>query len=328
MEIQYVTDKIITSIRTALVGTRAARAGDWLTTGRRQLALAASYARLALQLIRPLPDPSLAFREVIRELRGLEIAERNSRTLSLGAWNMEFLNSAKAEYFLDSYKEIVLRHHLLGVEEVNHPGLAAIGKACGYGYFISAPNSRGQAVGFLVHPRLRVASCIEYTEVARIYGIPDLRPALRLDLHDRTTDVRFSAVVVHLKSMCGGVQATSAVRHQQMIQLARCIGTVEEIAILLGDFNCFLGETNDTMPLVTDGYRLLNPWDRSATHHLGGRLDGLFSKNLPPTVKLGSYNIRNFWRNKLIGCALSDHGLLTWKMVLSESSLNQFRDAA
>jgi hypothetical protein len=265
------------------------------------------------------PQAEVVLPEVIRQLRGLSKVAADGHSLTLGAWNMEFLNRWKAAYFLDSYREISLRHHLLAVEEVDEPGLALIAKACNYSYFVSTPNSRGQAVAFLVHERLRILKCVEYAELIGVLGIPDLRPALRIDLLDEATGAQFSAIVVHLKSMRGGVQATSIIRYQQLSNLVQSIGDTSEFALVLGDFNCFLDDTHDTSPLIAHGYKLINRWNQAPTHHFGGRLDGLFYANLPPHFKLGNYNVRNFWRNSLIGTGFSDHGLLTWNLTLSAS---------
>jgi hypothetical protein len=257
------------------------------------------------------PRAELILPEVMQRLNGLDKAEPAGSTLTLGAWNMEFLNRLKAEYFLQPYTEIVLRHHLIAVEEVDDQGLGVLGEACGYDQFISTPNSRGQAVGFLVHKRLRVLNCLEYGELTGVMGVPDLRPALRLDLQDEITGEQLSATVVHLKSMRGGILPTSLVRYQQLLKLAQRLYGAPNLSLIMGDFNCFLDHTCDTKPLEASGYTLLNRWDRSATHHFGGRLDGLFYANLPASLRLGNYNIRNFWRSTLIGCSLSDHGLLT-----------------
>lgn len=262
-----------------------------------------------------LPQPGLVLTEVQKQLRGLSMAEAAGCPLTIGAWNMEFLNASKSLYFLDSYKEILLRHHLLAVEEVDKAGLEIIANACGYRHFISTPNSRGQSVGFLLHERLRVIGCIEYGALTGVLGIPDLRPALRLDLEDEVNQIRFSVTVVHLKSMRGGIKMTGVVRFQQMLNLMRCLGVVDHFSLVTGDFNCFLDHAHDTSPLTENGYVLSNRWNQSPTHHFGGRLDGLFYANMPANLRLGSYNIRNFWRNSQIGCALSDHGLLTWKLL-------------
>lgn len=260
------------------------------------------------------PNAELLLSEVVRRLRGLDKAGAVSPALTLGSWNMEFLNRRKAEYFLSVYKEVVQRHHLIAVEEVDDQGLAVLAEACEYERVTATPNSRGQAVGFLVHRRLHVLACREYREIVGVMGVPDLRPALRLVLYDQVTNQSFSAIVVHLKSMRGGIRPSSAVRYVQLTNLIQCLDEPEQLELIMGDFNCFLDHAWETRPLLANGYNLLNRWDRTATHHFGGRLDGLFYANLPGGYRLGNYNIRNFWRSSLIGRSLSDHGLLTWKL--------------
>ena len=279
------------------------------------------YKQQGLQLVRGLAslqniacDSGIILKEVLKQIKGLEVSSWTGAKLSLGDWNMEFLNLDKVTKFLPVYREIVTRHHLLATEEVDASGLAALANACGYGRHISACNSRGQAVGFLLHPRLQVLGSFEYAEMTRVFGIPDLRPALRLVVWDSATGLEFNVVVVHLKSMRGGVKATSVVRREQLRKLVRELSIADQFTMILGDFNCFLDETDDTRPLTTDGYVLLNPWNQAPTHQFGGRLDGLFHKNLPQCVRLSNYSIYNFWRNPWIGNTLSDHGLLSWKL--------------
>ncbi len=101
-----------------------------------------------------LPDAKIVFAEIRRQLSDLDIADATSKALSVGAWNMEFFNWAKANYFIDTYKEIVSRHHFLAVEEVTAPGLAALARSCRYQFYVSMTNNRGQAVGCLIHPAL------------------------------------------------------------------------------------------------------------------------------------------------------------------------------
>src|SRR5207237_8777987 len=133
-----------------------------------------------------------------------------------------------------------------------------------------------------------------------------LRPAYRLDLEDSATGMKFSAVVVHLKSMRGGPASTSPVRYQQCQIIQQVLGT--DPVIIAGDWNCFVNNTHDMDPLTTNGYKVVNPGDSTSTQKMGGRLDCFVTSNI--TVKLGRYQVRNFWKNQTIGRAFSDHGLL------------------
>ncbi len=262
---------------------------------------------------RPLPDANTVATEVTRSMANMPMAT-NSGNLVLGEWNMEFLDSSKAKYFSKTYAQIVPRHHLLFCEEVDSNGLDTLAQAFGYTSYCSVANTRGQAVGFLVHPRLKVIGQPKsYDNLANVQGIPDLRPAFRLDLEDTVTGVKFSAVVVHLKSMRGGPSVTSKVRYQQMQYLASDLGS-NFSGIISGDFNTFLDNTNDTSPLVNLGFKLVNPTDHTTTQSMGGRLDGFFHLGL--TSALGRYQVRPFFKNPLITRGLSDHGLLTIEMRL------------
>lgn len=228
--------------------------------------------------------------------------------LLFGEFNFEFLSQSKANYYKDAYKEIVCRHHVIFCEEIDFAGLQTIGKANGYGYFVSTANTRNQAVGFLLHPRIEVLAKEEWSEIASVQGVPDLRPGFALHLKDRTTGFEFWAVVFHLKSMRGGPKVTSPIRHQQCQLIAKRIKDRQNI-LLGGDWNCFLDNTTDTDPLVKVGAKLVFPGDKTSTQSMGGRLDGFFTYQL--SVKVGRYQVRNFWKNKKLGRSLSDHGLLS-----------------
>ena len=259
-------------------------------------------------------EPNIVLSMVKRRLINLPQAQINDLAFRIGSWNMEYMWQAKAEHFLDTYREIISRHHILAAQEVTPPALATIAKTCNYNFAASQPNSRGQAVGLLIHPRLLIQNIYEYPQLTNICGVPDLRPALRADLFDCQSQLTFSIVTVHLKSMLGHMPFTSHVRRQQLRQLVISLADNKNPTIILGDFNCFLDTSGDIDCLLTDGYRLTNPHNHTSTQSCGGRLDGLFHKNLPPGFKPGSYNIRDFWRSSLSGRSLSDHGLLTWKM--------------
>ncbi len=251
---------------------------------------------------------------VKRRLISLPPVQTNDLVIKLGCWNMEYMWQAKAKHFLDTYREIASRHHLFAVQEVTARGLDTIAQTCNYKSIVSHPNSRGQAVGFLVHPRFAVQHVYEYPQLLNVCGVPDLRPALQIDLLDCQTQSILSLVTLHLKSMRGGIPFTSHVRKIQLMKLIGALKNNNNPTIIAGDFNCFLDDDNETNCLVVDGYKLANPHNHSSTQCSGGRLDGLFHKNLPSGLKLSSYNIRNFWHSSLVGRSLSDHGLLTWKL--------------
>jgi hypothetical protein len=267
----------------------------------------------------PLPDAKRVASEVRAKLSNLAKVSDAKDALLIGAWNMLFLNAFKAKYFIDSYREVLSCHHLLAVEEVNFQALSIIGRACGYGYFASTANSRGQAVGFLLHPRLEVLKCVEYPQITGIFGIPDLRPALRLDLYDSVSGQKFTVVVVHLKSMRGGSKITGLVRFRQLQKLAEQIGDATDPTLILGDFNCHLNNTGNISPLIESGFSLFEADDQTATQVMGGRLDGVVQKNLQLALQLSDYSVNNFWSNKIIGGSLSDHALLTWKMSMTRA---------
>lgn len=168
--------------------------------------------------------------------------------------------------------------------------------------------SRGQAVGFLVNPRLEVTKTTSIDPVADVHNIPDLRPAFRIDMRDTATGENMSAVVVHLKSMLGGPDSTAPIRAQQAQILANELGPSFK-GIIAGDWNTFLDRTTDLNPLKAAGFQIANPADRSSTQSMGGRLDGFLTRGL--SGNLSPETINPFFKNPLITRGLSDHALLS-----------------
>jgi hypothetical protein len=259
-------------------------------------------------------DPNATFKIVNQKLIGLNPVSFADQDLRLGTWNAEYLNINKAEHFLASYRQIVIRHHLLALQEIDFSGINFMANLCNYNFCISSANSRGQAVGFLIHPRFLVTNTVEYPEITNIFGIHDLRPALRIDLFDRQTKIDLSIITVHLKSMLGGLPRTGPVRKKQLQNLVNTLKDLRNESMILGDFNCFLDSSHDIDPLLNDGFILANPGNHTSTQSHGGRLDGLLHKGFSANLALKNYNIRNFWRTDFAGRSLSDHGLLTWKL--------------
>ena len=258
---------------------------------------------------RPLPDAKVVASEVREAVKHMPKAGPKG-DLILGEWNMEFLEASKAKYFAETYKEVVPLHHLLFVIEADKGGLAQVARDNAYKFEISEANSRGQAVGFLVNERLQVNGTKSYAEVANIKGIPDLRPAFRLDFTDTATGKDASAVVVHLKSMRGGPEQTAPVRTMQAAVLAQVLGPNFK-GIVGGDFNTFLDRTKEMDPLVKGGFKLLNPNDTGSTQAMGGRLDGFYVKGMEGFSDPASIP---FWKNPKITRGLSDHALLTTRL--------------
>jgi hypothetical protein len=234
----------------------------------------------------------------------------NTGPIVLGEQNVEFGNASKANYYAAAYTEVVKRHHLLFIEEADFNFLQTVGKANGYGYFCSQQNSRGQAVGFLVHPRLRKIDLQEWHEIERVQGVPDLRSALVLTLEDTVTKFRFTAIVVHLKSMRGGPAVTDPIRYQQCQILAQKLQAAGLTNVVLGgDWNFFVNTGTCAQPLTQIGAKLVYPNDATSTQAMGGRLDAFYTYQL--ACKLGAYKVRNWWKIKVLGRSFADHGLLS-----------------
>lgn len=255
---------------------------------------------------RKLPNPNTVAAEAKAIMANIPDVGNTGNIVS-GSWNLEFLDASKARYFLETYKIVVPKHHIIFASEVTQAGLDVIANALGWKAFASVENNRNQAVGFLVHPRLEVlGKPISYDEVATVQGIPNLRPAFRLNLRDTATGEEFAAVVNHLKSMRGGPKVTGPVRRQQCKKIAEALGP-DFVGLVGGDWNTHLGNTTDTDPLTNAGFKLVCPNDRTATQSMGSRLDGYFKLN---AGHVGRMRVFNFWKNTKITRALSDHGVV------------------
>lgn len=235
--------------------------------------------------------------------------------LVYGEFNAEFLDATKANRYLATYVKMVKKVHVMFVEECDITGLAAIGKAAGYGYRASKANTRNQAVGFLVHPRFDILNVKVCDAVANVKGVPDLRPAYLLELKDRTSGEVVNVVVVHLKSMRGGPAQTGPIRYKQAQELVKWLGP-DFKGIVAGDFNCFLNNTNDMDPLKNHGLKLVYPNDTTSTQSMGGRLDGFYVMGIKH--KIGNYRVRSIWKNKIFGRGFSDHSFLMVTMRLCD----------
>ncbi|MBX9687680.1 MAG: hypothetical protein K2X27_13315 [Candidatus Obscuribacterales bacterium] len=271
-----------------------------------------------------LPNPQVVLAEVQQYYSGVPVAGTKGN-LVLGELNVEFGDASKAKFFRDAYVEIISHLHMLAIEEVDAGWVNAMAgylqQATGLAYqpFTSTANTRNQAVGFLIHPRLKVVKGpIEYMQVATVQGIPDLRPAFRLDLEDSTTGVKFSATVVHLKSMRGGPAATSAVRYKQLDILQKLLGPTYS-GFVVGDMNYIITDKSltDGDPLKNNGFQLFAPNDTTPTQAMGSRIDGWFYKNLSRQFKL--YQVRRFYANPKVTRAFCDHAQTEGQMVFCES---------
>lgn len=270
-----------------------------------------------------LPKPADVLAEVKKSFANIPYAGMKGNLL-VGEFNGEFLDLAKAKYFRDAYVEMFSHFHVVFLEEVEAAGVHQIASdltAAGFPYkgYCSTANTRNQAVGFLVHSRFKVVGGpTEYPQVGNVQGIPDLRPAYRLDLEDTVTGERFSVVVLHLKSMRGGSQVTAAVRYKQLDILQNLLGP-NFVGIVGGDMNFILDDPKlkDGDPLKNNGYTLFMSNDHTATQSMNSRIDGWFMKGM--TRKVSLYQVRAYFRKPTVTRAFSDHALLACQIVLCES---------
>lgn len=260
-----------------------------------------------------LPNPNVVL-AVVQSMIGSMPVAGMSGALLFGELNAEFGDRSKARFFSASYKEIFSRSHVVALSEVGPDFVDEVANSMpDYTGYCSVANTRNQAVGFVVHKRLKViGDPISHDAVANVQGVPDLRPAFQLNLEDTVTGEKFSVVVVHLKSMRGGPAVSGKVRYQQCVLMVKALGA-NFTGFITGDFNMLLdkaaaGVINDLDPLLKAGYVLLNPKDTSATHSGGSRLDGYVVLNFS---KLGNLAVHAFFSDPTIGRSFTDHAYCT-----------------
>ncbi len=226
--------------------------------------------------------------------------------------NFEFLTGPKADWFMESYKLIVPLAHIWKCSEITKEGLDKIGKQTGYTAYCSVENTRGQAVGLLIHPRCKVLAEWSIDAVASVHGVADLRPVHGVDLEDTANvpvdEKKFWEAVHHAKSMRGGAVTSGVVRYQQNDIIARDRkgkgrGTIG------GDFNTLLGTPagdKDISPLISAGFKLVDPGNTQSTQSMGGRLDAEFTLDF--STKLKIEELFAWFKDATIGRGLTDHG--------------------
>jgi hypothetical protein len=226
--------------------------------------------------------------------------------------NFEFLTGAKANWFMDSYELIIPLAHIWKCSEVTKEGLDNIARKTGYTAYCSVENTRGQAVGLLVHPRFKVLKEWSIDAVATVQGIADLRPVHGVDLEDTAAvpadEKTFWAAVNHGKSMRGGPVASGAVRYQQNDIIAKD-RKGKGRGTLGGDMNTLIGTPagdKDISPLINVGFKLVDPSDTRTTQSMGGRLDALFTLDFGTDLKIDA--LFAWFKDPTIGRGLTDHG--------------------
>lgn len=254
---------------------------------------------------RPVPSPQLAEQVYKQLLKGVpQVGWKDN--LVFGVQNGEFLDASKANFYLAVWQMIMLTNHVCAWVEVNGDALKVIAAGMGYGHFAAKANSRGQGVGFTLHPRLELLGKPETIwAIANVGNTPDLRPGFRLHVKDKVSGKEYYTEVVHQKSMRGGMNQTAQTRYDQNVEVVKGNQGLSGVFVG-GDWNCFLNTTKDTDPLKQAGYKLVYPNDSTSTQAMGGRLDGLFTYQV--AEKVGHYQVINGWKSKLIGRGVTDHG--------------------
>lgn len=265
-----------------------------------------------------LPNPALVHKVVAQMLSGVSLAGLTGN-LRIFETNIENANASKINFFSDSYIEIGTRCHAWLIEEADGAAAKKLAQLLGYKVESSDENSRGQAIHILWNDgRLeQIGSKKVYDSIARVQGIPDLRPALRVDFRDKVTGKEFALVVLHLKSMRGGPKITSVVRHKQFTLLAQDLGT-DFKGIVGGDMNFPLNNAQfqDADPMYKAGYTLVAETDAQATQIIGSRIDGFFERGLSFGVDL--YKVFAYFTQ--IGRSFTDHASLSIDLLVDSKA--------
>lgn len=263
-----------------------------------------------------LPNPQLVHQVVSTMLAGVPLAGLTG-DLRIFETNIENANVTKIAFFANSYVEIGTRAHAWMIEECDSAAAKKLAALLGYQCASSDENSRGQAIHILWNDgRLEKTDMKIYKSIANVQGIPDLRPALRVDFKDKVTGKEFGLVCLHLKSMRGGPKVTSVVRHKQFVLLAQDLGT-EFKGLVGGDLNYPLNnpQFQEGDPMYQAGYKLVAPNDSQATQIIGSRIDGFFERGMEFEVDL--YQVFPYFTQ--IGRAFTDHASLSVDLLVTDA---------
>lgn len=210
------------------------------------------------------------------------------------AQNFLFLTPEKAKWFSKSYQAIIPLAHIWSCSEVTSAGMERIAADTGYLAFCSHENSRGQGVCMVVDGRrFKVLEHFIIDEVANVQGVQDLRPVVVVVLEDTSPDTPederiFWAAVHHAKSMRGGVERAGAICFQQNEIIVKHLKD-RGMGTIAGDFNVLPGTPvgDRVISVLTDGgFVFVDADDDRATHQMGGRLDLMFTRNLPDDIRI------------------------------------------
>ncbi len=261
-----------------------------------------------------LPDWRWVERALIELMQGYHLADDVSGNLVYGEFNMEFGDDRKARWFLGAYKQIFWRHHIMALEEVRPDAVETICKALGYTGYCTNPNSRGQGVAVIFnHNRLELVSDpFEVMEIVGVQGIPQLRPAMVVQVRDKVTAKEFGFAAVHLKSMLGGEEETAPVRAEQIEKLLARLGPAWN-GILAGDWNFHMERAKLEMAAMAKGGFKLVGAGADSTQERGGRIDGFYSRGMGTLVH---HATKPLWKIKNVKRGFSDHGLTRCQSVV------------
>jgi len=260
-----------------------------------------------------LPDWRWVERALIELMQGYRLADDTSGNLVFGEFNLQFGDDRKARWFLGAYKQMFWRHHIMALEEVRPDAVQTICNALGYTGFCTQPNSRGQGVAVIFnHTRLElIGDPLEVMEITGVQGIPQLRPAMVVQVRDKVTGREFGYGAVHLKSMLGGELETAPVRAEQIEKLATKLGP-DWVGVLAGDWNFHMDRAALEMAAMAKAGFVLVGSGADSTQERGGRIDGFYSRGMGTLVHNAT---KPLWKIKNVKRGFSDHGLTRCQLV-------------
>lgn len=260
---------------------------------------------------RPEPDPNVVRMEFEEMFGSQPQPGRYDEFARVRNHNGEFVDTAKVQKFLSSYKLFINTAHFITVQEISPEAIKAFAEQAGnfkYDYFSTPDNGRGQAVGIIVHKYQKILEHGSWSDVANVGGINHLREAPWV----RNKNLVMTSV--HLKSNIGGRSATEKVRKQQTDKLLNHLDAIYregDLQIVTGDFNCLV-DANPLPPELArfekDGWKRLGANNHEPTHISRRAIDAIWYRG---SLEVMDYLIYQIWQTNL-----SDHNAIEGRVPL------------
>lgn len=252
-------------------------------------------------LIPPISEKVARFRDVLtRKLLAARVplTKKDSSAFTVATWNIRKFTGVAAERLAPGIEQVVDRMDFMGIQESTWAGQNKLVETFNLEQWSVQGNNRFQRCGAVWQPtRLKKIKWVhQIDDIKVIDGVPGMAPGLRpaqlITMMDQKSGFIFNVVIVHLKSMLGGRELTSKVRHHQLRKLAKALdklkaeGKLYGPIVILGDFNCPIDRALEIWPLIEAGYWLVEPDNDNPTHTYSERFDCFLVKDFPEGVSL------------------------------------------